>query len=77
MVLGLARSLGFAIDLAKSDLVPSQEFTFLGMTFDSRDMTIRPKTKRLLKLEARLSSLLGRFHASAKSFLLFWGQWSC
>ncbi|XP_070188787.1 uncharacterized protein [Littorina saxatilis] len=61
-----ANTLGFSVNSLKSELVPSQEFTFLGMDFNTVSQTVRPAMSRILRLRALLSALLRRSHASAR-----------
>ncbi|XP_070179926.1 uncharacterized protein [Littorina saxatilis] len=51
IVLQTARDLGFFVNQGKSDLVPSQEFTYLGMVFDTLAWTVRPAQRRIDKLQ--------------------------
>lgn len=49
-VIDKATTLGFRINPEKSDLVPSQVFTYLGMIFNTRSFTVSPKQDRVLSL---------------------------
>lgn len=40
LVLSLLRRLGFLINLKKSDLHPAQEFTFLGLHWDTQEARV-------------------------------------
>ena len=42
-VISNAQALGFVLNLQRSELTPSQTFTYLGMEFDSVRMTVCPK----------------------------------
>ena len=65
VVLELAESLGFFVNLAKSELVPAQVFSYLGMTFDTLRWEVKPAAHRLDRLRSRLSALLAAREASA------------
>lgn len=61
-----AESMGFALNLAKSDLRPSQSFDYLGMSIDSRSMSVRPGVRRLQHLTDLLNRLRSQRSASAR-----------
>ena len=63
----LATKLGFVINEEKSDLVPSQEFTYLGMSFNTLNQTVRPTEVRLNSIQTLLKSLLDLQKSSARS----------
>ena len=50
-MLHLVSSLGFVVNFPKSDLVPSQKFTYLGTDFDLLSGRVGPSQDRLLRLE--------------------------
>ena len=56
-ITSLVRYLGFLINVKKSELTPSQEFTFLGVSFNLTRGTVRPAPHRLLTFR-RLSTTL-------------------
>ena len=68
LVLQQARALGFSVNLAKSELTPSQEFSYLGMTFDTVSWVVRPLIKRIHRLQEVLSSLQTQQSVSARMF---------
>ena len=70
----LALSLGFRPNFKKSELSPSQRFTFLGMDFNSVDMTVAPSADRLGRLSRSLALLASRESASARSLASLLGQ---
>ena len=43
----LAQKLGLIINLEKSELVPTQQFVYLGVEFDTDSLTIRPTCERV------------------------------
>ena len=61
-----AESLCFSVNLEKSELTPSQTFTYLGMTFDTRTMLVTPKRRRLVVLSALLMDLRSQPSATAR-----------
>ena len=73
-LLHLASRLGFMPNLAKSELVPSQSFAFLGMHFDTVAWSVRPVSSRLDKLSSPLSSPGDRPSASARDLASLLGQ---
>ena len=54
----LASNLGFVINEEKSELVPAQTFTYLGMVFNTRSQTVCPTETRILAIRSLLDSLL-------------------
>ena len=62
----LASNLGFVINKEKSELVPSQSFTYLGMVFDTRNQTVCPTETRLLATRNLLDSLLTQPQSTAR-----------
>jgi hypothetical protein len=52
------QELGWIVNLSKSDLEPSQQFTHLGMVFDTVLFSVRPTTKRILKLSTLAMQIL-------------------
>ena len=61
-----ATAMGFRINLAKSDLVPSRQFVYLGLLFNTLSATVQPTPARLQALEATLLKLSGKRTCSAK-----------
>ncbi|KAK7103605.1 hypothetical protein V1264_018473 [Littorina saxatilis] len=66
IVLHQANELGFSINQAKSELIPSQTFTYLGMTFDTVRWSVRPSQKRVDKLQKLLKSLMSQQQAPVR-----------
>ncbi len=58
--------LGFVINARKSELIPSQEFTFLGVVFDLVRGRISPAPHRLEKFHQSLTALAHQAHASPR-----------
>ena len=72
-VLQQARQLGFKVNDAKSDLVPSQDFSFLGMEFSTTQMIVKPSAARTTKLWNLLSDLENAQSSSARTILSLLG----
>ena len=70
----IAQSLGFILNKMKSSLNPSQSFVFLGMSFDTVSMTVRPSPERLDRFRSRRSRLLSLNETSARSLASLLGQ---
>ena len=66
-VLSLCHELGFVLNEEKSELTPSQVFTYLGMSFNTVIWTVSPSSLRVTRLQERLASLLAVPAASARS----------
>ena len=62
----LASNLGFVVNEEKSELTPSQNFTYLGMVFDTLDQTVSPTPARLSALKDLLHSLLAHRQSTAR-----------
>lgn len=70
----LTQALGFRPNLGKSELSPSQQFSFLGMKFDSISMTVSPSQERVDRLLRSLSHLAGLEVASARQLASLLGK---
>ena len=66
--------LGFVPNWEKSDLVPSQNFVFLGARCDSRKALIGPSLDRISRLQKTIQTLLGQRYASARELHSLLGQ---
>ncbi|XP_070173455.1 uncharacterized protein [Littorina saxatilis] len=73
-VLSLAVQLGFTANLVKSELVPSQQFTYLGMEFDTLNWSVRPARKRVDKLQEAIRGLYGKNLSTARELTSLLGQ---
>ncbi|KAK7105419.1 hypothetical protein V1264_016802 [Littorina saxatilis] len=73
-VLRESNSLGFSINRVKSELTPSQTFTYLGMSFDTVAWTVQPSQRRVDKLQAQIRSTLPLLMASIRSLASILGQ---
>ena len=66
VVLNYCHKLGFILNQEKSDLVPSQEFLYLGMAFNTRDWVVSPSPQRLERFQELLEYLLSVQDAPAR-----------
>ena len=74
LLLQSATELGFLVNYRKSELTPSQEFSFLGMEFDTRTFMVRPTLPRVRKLQALLAGLRRRRVAPARVLMSLLGM---
>ena len=72
--LNQASSLGFRVNLPKSDLEPSQVFKFLGTVMDSINMTICPSPERIDRLVSTLLGFKHRRRLKVRQFLSLLGS---
>ena len=72
----IIQSLGFLLNLKKSDLVPSQKFTFIGMEFMMQQNLVRVPTDRVQNLFLTIKKFLSFKHVSARTFLSLLGKLS-
>ena len=70
------QSLGFLPNLKKSDLFPSQKFTFIGMEFLTQQNLVRVPTDRVQNLLLTIKRFLSFKHVSAQTFLSLLGKLS-
>ena len=73
-VLRHTEALGFNVNLKKSDLVPSQQFRYLGLLFDTVDWSVRPSADRIDRLQSSIRALLTRSSASARELAQILGS---
>ena len=69
-----AESMGFTLNLEKSDLDPAQSFVYLGMVIDTQLMSVRPGDKRLRHLDLLLTQLRSQHQASARQLSALLGS---
>ena len=67
------QSLGFLPNLKKSDLLPSQKFTIIGMEFLTQQNLVRVQTDRVQNLVLTIKNFLSFKHVSAQTFLSLLG----
>ena len=72
----IIQSLGFLPNLKKSDLVPSQKFTFIDMEFLTQQNLVRVPTDRVQNLFLTIKKFLSFKHVSARTFLSLLGKLS-
>ena len=70
----LASLLGFVINEEKSDLSPSQEFSYLGMEFNTKSHTVGPSQARIQSIQVLLSSLDNNYTASPRMLTRILGK---
>ena len=73
-VLAWCRELGFIPNYEKSELIPSQQFTFLGIHFNTVTWIVSPSEQRILRLQSSLHLLLSQREASASSLASLLGS---
>ena len=73
-ILSLINSLGLIINYEKSDLVPAQVFTFIGMEFLTHINIVRVPQARQMKIFDSVRMFLQKTSASARDFLSLLGQ---
>ena len=73
-ILSLINSLGLIINYEKSDLVPAQVFTFIGMEFLTHSNIVRVPQSRVLKLLETVNHFSQKTSVSARVFLSLLGQ---
>ena len=72
ILLSATGNLGFQTNLDKSDLIPSQKFALLGMSFDTVLFTVAPAQTRRDRLLVSLSALSTVAHALASIDVFCW-----
>ena len=74
LVLQMAARLGFTVNFLKSDLSPSQQFTYLGMAFDTVAYVVRPAPQRVSKFLDLLKVLLRKKFLSPREIASLLGS---
>lgn len=72
-VLKLLTHLGFIVNVAKSQLTPTQNVTYLGCQFRLDQGLVYPTQVRILKLEIEILHFMKKHFASAQNFLKILG----
>ena len=75
-ILSLINSLGLIINYEKSDLVPAQVFTFIGMEFLTHINIVRVPQARQMKILETVRMVSQKTSVSARDFLSLLGQLS-
>ena len=73
-ILSLINSLGLIINYEKSDLVPAQVFTFIGMEFLTHTNIVRVPQNRQMKILETVRMFSQKTSVSARDFLSLLGQ---
>ena len=73
-ILSLITSLGLIINYEKSDLVPAQVFTFIGMEFHTHTNIVRVPQARQMKILESVRMFSQKTSVSARDFLSLLGQ---
>ncbi|KAK7088728.1 hypothetical protein V1264_022613 [Littorina saxatilis] len=76
IVLQTARDLGFSVNQGKFDLISSQQFTYLGMVFNTRGWTVCPAQQRIHKLQDLVRSLSNLRHAPVRVWRRSTPRWN-
>ena len=72
----MVKNLGFIPNLKKSDLIPTQEFTFIGMEFLTGQKIVRVPANRVKVLILTIKTILSQTQVSARTFLSLFGKFS-
>ena len=68
-LLDLCRSLGWVVNMGKSELVPQQTFDFIGYHFDLSQGLVKPTQERWLALSQKINLLVGLETCSVRQFM--------
>ena len=72
--LQLIQSLGFNPNLKKSELIPAQNFTFIGMEFLTQQNLVRVPAERVRTLISTIKTIISYNQVSARTFLSLLGK---
>ena len=72
--LQMVQNLGFIPNLKKSDLIPTQEFTFLGMEFLTHQNIVSVPADRVKALILTIKTTLSQTQISTRTFFPFWAN---
>lgn len=72
-LLDLCLELGLLVNFTKSDLVPSQEFVFLGYQYDLQRFLVHPTPERFYKIQDLAERFLDQDGATAHDFSILLG----
>ena len=67
--MALCQQLGWLVNLQKSELVPQQEFNFVGYHFDLSKGLVKPTQERWQTLTQKIKMLMNRDHCSVREFM--------
>ena len=68
-LMALCQQLGWLVNLQKSELVPQQEFNFVGYHFDLSKGLVKPTQERWQTLTQKIKMLMNRDHCSVREFM--------
>ena len=68
-LMALCQQLGWLVNLQKSELVPQQEFNFVGYHFDLAKGLVKPTQERWQTLTQKIKMLMNRDHCSVREFM--------
>ena len=74
--LQMVQNLGFIPNLKKSDLIPAQQFTFIGMEFLTQQKIVRVPVDRVKDLILTIKTILSQTQVLAQTFLSLLGKLS-
>ena len=72
--LQMVQNLGFIPNLKKSDMIPTQQFTFIGMEFLTQQKIVRVPADRVKALILTIKTILSQTQVSARTFLSLLGK---
>ena len=72
----MVQNLGFIPNLKKSDLIPTQQFTFIGMEYLTQQKIVRVPADRVKALILTIKTILSQTQVSARTFLSLLGKLS-
>ena len=73
-VVHLLGKLSFSLNHEKSDFVPRQSFSYLGLQWDTRSMQVRLPENKVSEIRSLAASLQDRRVVSARSLMTFFGE---
>ena len=65
---------GWSLNMDKTDLIPKQAFTYLGVNFDAREFSLFPSDSNLKKIQRKAKTLANRNRASLRELESFMGS---
>ena len=74
--LQMVKNLGFIPNLKMSDLIPTEQFTFIGMEFLTQQNIVRVPADRVKALILTIKTILSQTQVSARTFLSILGKLS-
>ena len=74
ILLALCCELGWVVNISKSELVPQQEFSFVGYCFDLCHGRVRPTPERWECLQQKIHALKSQDNCLVRQFMSLWCQ---